>query len=98
MAIQAKKENAKFLNVQTLNSELRELLCPKHSGLWTFGNIDLLSKRGISFCGSRKASEKGIQTARECAAEAVKLGVGTISGNAAGVDVNVHTATLESGG
>ena len=98
MATQTEIENSKFLKVQKLNSELRELLCPTHSGLWTLGNVDLLSKKAISFCGSRKASEKGIQTARECAAEAVKLGVGTISGNAAGVDVNVHAATLESGG
>ena len=98
MASPTENQTPEFLNAQKLSSELLAVLRPQHEGLWTLGNPDLLSRTGISFCGSRKASEKGIQTARECATEAARLGIGTISGNAAGVDVNVHKATLEHGG
>jgi DNA processing protein len=81
-----------------LSYEVAEVLSPKQDGLWVLGNTELLKKDGISFCGSRKASEKGLETARQCAIEAVNNGVGTISGNASGVDLNVHGATLENGG
>ncbi|MDA9639904.1 DNA-protecting protein DprA, partial [SAR116 cluster bacterium] len=58
----------------------------------------LLKQQALSFCGSRKASEKALEAAGKCATEAVKNNIGTISGNAAGVDLTVHSATLEAGG
>ena len=87
-----------FFTHRQLSCEVAEVLSPKQDGLWVLGNTELLKKDGISFCGSRKASEKGLETARQCAIEAVNNGVGTISGNASGVDLNVHGATLENGG
>jgi len=87
-----------FFTHRQLSCEVAEVLSPKQDGRWVLGNTELLKKDGISFCGSRKASEKGLETARQCAIEAVNNGVGTISGNASGVDLNVHGATLENGG
>ena len=87
-----------FFTHRQLSCEVAEILSPKQDGLWVLGNTELLKKDGISFCGSRKASEKGLETARHCAIGAVNNGVGTISGNALGVDLNVHGAKLENGG
>ena len=87
-----------FIDKDRLDPRIASVLSQKQDGLWYLGNISLLSRVGISFCGSRKASDKGSKPARQCAEEAVKLGVGTISGNASGVDLNVHGSTLENGG
>lgn len=70
----------------------------KSEGLWCLGNIDLLERRGLSFCGSRKPSEQGVLAARQCAQQAVEHGLVCVSGNASGVDLNVHHAALEGGG
>lgn len=66
--------------------------------LSAMGNIALLGTPGIGFCGSRKASEKGIAVAADCAEQAVDAGFTVISGNAAGVDTAAHRAALASGG
>ncbi|WP_337997667.1 DNA-processing protein DprA [Oleispirillum naphthae] len=66
--------------------------------LWCQGNLSLLTKPGVGFCGSRKASDKGLETARDCAEQACSLGISVISGNAAGVDFIAHRTTLEAGG
>lgn len=87
-----------FIARDDLSPDIVSALNQKSLGIWFLGNKDLLKRDGISFCGSRKASETGLETARRCAVEAVKLGAGTISGNASGVDLHVHGATLESGG
>jgi DNA processing protein len=63
------------------------------------GKSFLFDKRSVGFCGSRKASIKGLETARDCAdqlASHYKLNV--ISGYAAGVDMETHKAALECGG
>lgn len=62
------------------------------------GNLDLLNHPGIGFCGSRKASEKGIETARDCADQVAQAGLVVVSGNAAGVDAAAQKAALEAGG
>ena len=62
------------------------------------GNVALLDSPGIGFCGSRKASEKGLQTAEECATQVAALGLTVISGNAVGVDAIAHRAALQAGG
>ncbi|MBF0562196.1 MAG: DNA-processing protein DprA [Alphaproteobacteria bacterium] len=66
--------------------------------LSVMGNVALLDLPGVGFCGSRKASEKGLQTAQECAIRAAALGLTVISGNAAGVDAVAHRAALQAGG
>lgn len=66
--------------------------------LSTLGNLGLLDTPGLGFCGSRKASEKGIAVTIDCAEQAVKVGFTVISGNAAGVDLVAHHTALVQGG
>ncbi len=66
--------------------------------LFVQGNLKLLSKHSLGFCGSRAASEKGIAVARECAEIVSKAGINVVSGYAAGVDMTTHRAALETGG
>ncbi len=62
------------------------------------GNLDILDRAAIGFCGARRASEKGLATAEECAAEAVGHDLVVIAGNAAGVDLAAHRTALAKGG
>ncbi|MEW6326250.1 MAG: DNA-processing protein DprA [Thermodesulfobacteriota bacterium] len=62
------------------------------------GNTDLLKKLSVGFCGSRKASPKGIATAKDCAVQLAREGVNIVSGYAAGIDMATHLAALECGG
>lgn len=66
--------------------------------LMIFGNSQLLSKPSAGFCGSRKASEKGLATAHDCADQLAGSGITIVSGYAAGVDMATHRAALECGG
>lgn len=66
--------------------------------LTTLGNLDLLDTPGLGFCGSRKASEKGVAVTIDCAEQAVIAGFTVISGNAAGVDFAAHHTALAHGG
>lgn len=69
---------------------------PKHLDI--VGNMDLLCLAGLGFCGSRKSSEKGLETARDCAEQAAQNDIVVVSGNAAGVDFEAHFNCLKSGG
>jgi DNA processing protein len=62
------------------------------------GNLSLLDQIGIGFCGSRKASEKGLETAADCADLAARDSIVVVSGNAAGVDLVAHSSALKAGG
>lgn len=66
--------------------------------LFARGNIKLLAKKAVGFCGSRKASQKGLAVAGECAAELARRRINVISGYAHGVDLAAHRAALEAGG
>lgn len=66
--------------------------------LYLMGNLSLLTKTGLGFCGSRDASEKGLEIARDCAQQAVQHDIVVISGNASGVDFEAHYNALKSGG
>ncbi len=68
---------------------------PKH--LDVVGNTDLLNMAGLGFCGSRKSSPKGLETAQDCADQAAN-NVAVVSGNAAGVDFEAHYNCLKAGG
>ncbi len=80
--------------------KMLELILGQHTPpvLFAKGNIKLLNQKGVGFCGSRKASEKGIHVAKECATELSKHGINVVSGYASGVDLAAHKAALESGG
>lgn len=62
------------------------------------GNLELLTRKSVGFCGSREASEKGIATARNSAALLATEGINIVSGFAAGVDMNAHRGALTAGG
>lgn len=66
--------------------------------LYFAGNLALLSRMGVGVCGSRKSSDKGIETVRDCADQIAREGGPVVSGNAAGIDVAAHRAALEAGG
>ncbi len=66
--------------------------------LFAKGNLQLLKQKGVGFCGSRKASEKGICVAKDCATKLAQQGINIISGYAKGVDLAAHKAALESDG
>lgn len=62
------------------------------------GNLSLLQKAKVGFSGSRKASEKGLWIARDCASQLAEQDVCVVSGYAGGVDMAAHCAALQSGG
>ncbi len=66
--------------------------------LFLMGNPALLRKPSLGFCGSRKASEKGLAVAQECADIMSGEGINVVSGYAAGVDMATHGAALKAGG
>ena len=66
--------------------------------LYCAGNLALLGQIGVGVCGSRKSSEKGIETVKDLAGQIAKGGGSVVSGNAVGIDVAAHRAALEAGG
>src|SRR5207244_4443681 len=62
------------------------------------GNQNLFVGPSVGFCGSRKATVKGIDTAVDCATQLAAAGVHVVSGYAAGVDVATHGAALRAVG
>ena len=69
---------------------------PKHLDM--VGNIELLNMAGLGFCGARKSSPKGLETAQDCADQAAHNNVSVVSGNAAGVDFEAHYNCLKASG
>ena len=79
--------------------QLRDRLLKKAPPLlMVLGNPELLGKVSVGFCGSRKASEKGLNTATDCADQSARKNINIVSGYAAGVDMATHRAALECGG
>jgi len=66
--------------------------------LFIKGNLNVLSKHGVGICGSRKASENGIQLIRGASGEFAKRNINIISGYANGIDLAAHLGSLEQGG
>ncbi len=66
--------------------------------LYAWGNLELLNKKAVGFCGARDVSEKGLSTATDCAAQIASWGWVVVSGGARGVDTAVHNAALTNGG
>ena len=62
------------------------------------GNSQLLNKNAVGFCGSRNASDRGLEIAKDCANQLAEKGITVISGHAAGVDQATHFEALVSGG
>lgn len=66
--------------------------------LFVKGNKALLSSRGVGFCGSRGASERGLQVAVDIAEQVAEEKLVCTSGGANGVDMAAHTTSLRAGG
>jgi predicted Rossmann fold nucleotide-binding protein DprA/Smf involved in DNA uptake len=66
--------------------------------LFAIGNVQVLERPGVGFCGSRKASLRGLEIAGECARHLALSGFNVVSGYAHGVDLAAHQAALEAGG
>ncbi len=66
--------------------------------LYYMGNVELLGKSSVGFCGSRRASKRGLEVAQDCSAQLSKKGVSIVSGYAQGVDIITHRTALEGGG
>lgn len=62
------------------------------------GERALLDRPSVGFCGSRKASDKGLAVAQDCAEQLVRAEITVVSGHAAGVDLCTHRTALQSGG
>ena len=66
--------------------------------LFVKGNVEILKKDCVGVCGSRHASQRGLALAKDIASELAHNGIGIVSGNASGVDIVSHEATLRNGG
>lgn len=66
--------------------------------LYCMGNLELLNTVSVGFCGSRNASDKGLETAFDCSEQLSKKAITIVSGYAAGVDLKAHFSALSSGG
>lgn len=66
--------------------------------LYLVGNEKLFESHSVGFCGSRKASDKGIEVAESCGEILAQQSINIVSGYAAGVDTATHIGALRAGG
>lgn len=66
--------------------------------LYAWGNLDLLNKPAVGFCGSRNVTDKGLEVTADTAKQIVERGWVVVSGHARGVDAMAHRVALENGG
>ena len=66
--------------------------------IYLLGNEKLFESRSIGFCGSRKASEKGLEVAKTCGQILAEQSINIVSGYAAGVDMATHVEAISAGG
>jgi DNA protecting protein DprA len=66
--------------------------------LYALGASNLFDRLAVGFCGSRRASEKGLEVASDCARLLVQERINVVSGYAHGVDLAAHRAALVAGG
>lgn len=66
--------------------------------LFCKGNLKLLNSPAVGFCGSRKASDRGLAATRDSATGLATARINVVSGYAAGVDMTAHIGALKAGG
>jgi len=66
--------------------------------LFVRGTLSEDDSRSVAIVGTRRASDAGRALARDMAAALTERGVTVISGMAAGIDTEAHTAALDTGG
>lgn len=71
----------------------------KLPSLSMFGNVNLLKSHTVGFCGSRKVSDKGISASHNCVNTLIQKhsNIVIVSGNANGVDLEMHYMALKQG-
>ena len=62
--------------------------------IYYIGNLSLLDGPSVGFCGSRSASEKGLEIAIDCASQFATYGICVVSGYAKGVDTQAHLGAI----
>jgi DNA protecting protein DprA len=95
------EKNVVILNLNSDNypQHLKSVLGNKApQTLYSWGNLDLLNKPAIGFCGSRKATSKGLDVTADTAKQIAELGWVVVSGHAKGVDATAHRVALQNGG
>jgi DNA protecting protein DprA len=68
------------------------------SVLFYRGNLELLNRHAVGFCGSRKVSETGIYITEKCVTQLVSHEITIVSGYAHGVDITAHHWALRNNG
>jgi len=94
-------KNVKFITIYNDDypSELRKSLKSNAPTILSYiGNLNLLDYPRVGFCGSRKASDKGLNTAEDIATQLAEMKLVNISGYASGIDQKVHYSSLKNGG
>jgi len=64
--------------------------------LYVWGNLDLLNRPAIGFCGSRSVSQKGLDVTADATEQIAERDWVVISGHARGVDTTAHRVALEN--
>jgi DNA protecting protein DprA len=64
--------------------------------IYVWGNLELMDKPSVGFCGSRDVTEKGLEVTADVAAQIAELGWVVVSGHARGVDATAHRVALEN--
>jgi len=66
--------------------------------IYAWGGASLIGQRSIGVCGSRNASETGLELAEALGTHAAETGLVVVSGYASGVDQRAHLGALLGGG
>lgn len=64
--------------------------------LYIWGNLDLLNRPAVGFCGSRNVTDKGLAITADVTKQMAELGWVAVSGHARGVDATSHRVALEN--
>jgi len=96
----AKEGGVKFLQAQDIDypESLKKLNTAKPGIISYLGNIDILYSKKIGFCGSRKASPKGLDVATDITQQVTEKNITVVSGYASGIDQQTHYWALKNGG
>src|SRR5258706_2826760 len=65
--------------------------------LYVWGNLDLLKKPSVGFCGSRDVTEKGLEVTSDTACQIAEKDWVVVSGHARGVDSAAHQSAMQCG-
>ena len=97
----AKLKNHNIQVITSSDSEFPRLLkeiTPPALILYIKGSADLLNQKAVAIVGTRKATDYGLQVAKDLASSLSSAGLVVVSGLAFGIDAQAHKTTLENKG